>query len=357
MSNAFDVWEGTNAVIKVVGIGGGGNNAINRMIEAGLEGCEFISINTDTQALRMSLAPTKIQIGPRVTRGLGSGSLPDIGEKAAEESKDIIAEMLSGANLIFLTAGMGGGTGTGATPIIAQIARDLGALTISIVTRPFSFEGERRADVAENGITKLRDKVDAMITINNDRLFDAANKNTSLTEAFTMVDEVLRQAVEGITTIITVPGLVNVDFADVRTIMKEAGTAWMGIGVGKGENRAEEAAMAAITSPLLDQSLEGAKGLLCNVIGGKDFKIGEANEVARYVNKNVDPKANIVWGAVIDPTMEDQLKVIVIATGFDSRQASLKLRTPTAIKEGDIGSIVKQSSRDLDIPPFLRKMK
>jgi cell division protein FtsZ len=356
MGNAFDVWEGTNAVIKVVGIGGGGNNAINRMIEAGLEGCEFISINTDTQALRMSLAPTKIQIGPRVTRGLGSGSLPDIGEKAAEESKDIIAEMLSGANLIFLTAGMGGGTGTGATPIIAQIARDLGALTISIVTRPFSFEGERRADVAESGISKLRDKVDAMITINNDRLFDATNKNTSLTEAFTMVDEVLRQAVEGITTIITVPGLVNVDFADVRTIMKEAGTAWMGIGVGKGENRAEEAAIAAVTSPLLDQSLEGAKGLLCNVIGGKDFKIGEANEVARLVNKNVDPKANIVWGAVIDPTMEDQLKVIVIATGFDSKQASMKLRTPT-IKEGDLGSIVKQTSRDLDIPPFLRKMK
>jgi cell division protein FtsZ len=353
MGNAFDVWEGTNAVIKVVGIGGGGNNAINRMIESGLEGCEFISINTDTQALRMSLAPTKIQIGPRVTRGLGSGSLPEIGEKAAEESKDIIAEMLSGANLIFLTAGMGGGTGTGATPIIAQIARELGALVISIVTRPFSFEGDRRADVAENGINKLRDKVDAMITINNDRLFDATNKNTSLTEAFTMVDEVLRQAVEGITTIITVPGLVNVDFADVRTIMKDMGTAWMGIGVGKGENRAEEAAMAAITSPLLDQSLEGAKGLLCNVIGGKDFKISEANEVARMVNKSVDAKANIVWGAVIDPTMEDQLKVIVIATGFDSKPANMKLRTPT-IKEGDIGSIVKQS-RDLDIPSFLRK--
>ncbi|HNW31820.1 MAG TPA: cell division protein FtsZ [Caldisericia bacterium] len=352
-SNAFDVWEGSNALIKVVGIGGGGNNAVNRMIECGLEGVEFISINTDTQTLRMSQAPSKIQIGPKVTRGLGAGSIPDLGEKSAEESKDIIAEMLSGAHLIFVTAGMGGGTGTGAIPVVAQIARDLGALTIAIVTKPFSFEGERRMNVAEGGIEKLKDKVDAMICINNDRLFDATDRNTSLTEAFLMVDEVLRQAVEGITTIITVPGLVNVDFADVRTIMKDAGTAWMGIGTAKGESRAEEAAKMAISSPLLDHSLEGAKGLLCNTIGGKDFKISEANDVARYITKNIDSKANIVWGAVIDPKMEDQLKVIVIATGFSTQPQNLTIKTPT-IKEGDLKNLVS-NKRELDIPPFLRK--
>jgi cell division protein FtsZ len=355
MSNAFDVWEGSGAVIKVVGLGGGGNNAINRMLECGLDGVEFISVNTDTQTLRMSLAPNKIQIGPKVTRGLGAGSIPDLGEKAAEESKDIIAEMLSGAHLIFLTAGMGGGTGTGAIPVVAGIAKELGALTIAIVTKPFAFEGDRRTDIAESGIAKLKDKVDAMIVINNDRLFDAADRNTSLTDAFFMVDEVLRQAVEGIVTIITVPGLVNVDFADVRTIMREAGTAWMGIGTAKGENRAEEAARMAISSPLLDHSLDGAKGLLCNCIGGKDFKIAEANEVARYITKNIDSNANIVWGAVIDQKMEDQLKVIVIATGFSSSPANLTIRTPT-FKESELHKLVQNpNKRELDIPPFLRK--
>jgi len=354
MSNAFDVWEGSNAIIKVVGIGGGGNNAVNRMIESGLECVEFISINTDTQALRMSLAPNKIQVGPKVTRGLGAGSIPELGERAAEESKDIIAEMLSGAHLVFVTAGMGGGTGTGAIPIVAQIARELGALTIAVVTKPFSFEGDRRMEVADIGINKLKDKVDALITINNDRLFDATDKNTSLTEAFSMVDSVLHQAVEGITTIITVPGLVNVDFADVRTIMKEAGTAWMGIGNAKGENRAEEAARLAISSPLLDHSLDGAKGLLCNTIGGKDFKVSEANEVARFITKNIDSKANIVWGAVIDPKMEEQLKVIVIATGFSTTPHTLTIKTST-IKEGDLGKLVNKSSKELDIPQFLRK--
>ncbi|HOO96868.1 MAG TPA: cell division protein FtsZ [Caldisericia bacterium] len=354
MSNAFDVWEGTNAVIKVVGIGGGGNNAVNRMIESGLENVEYIAVNTDTQALRMSLAPNKIQIGPKTTRGLGAGSMPELGEKSAEESKDIIAEMLSGANLIFLACGMGGGTGTGAVPVVAEIAKELGALTIAIVTKPFSFEGERRMNVACNGLEKLQNKVDALITISNDRLFEATNTNTPLTEAFRLVDDVLHQAVEGITTIITVPGLVNVDFADVKTIMSNAGTAWMGIGVAKGENRAEEAAAQAISSPLLDASLDGSKGLLCNVIGGKDFKISEANEVSRYITRTIDGNANIVWGAVIDPKIEDELKVIVIATGFEGKNSSktINIQTPT-IKKGDLDII--SGTGNLDIPEFLQK--
>ena len=357
MSNAFDVWEGTNAVIKVVGIGGGGNNAVNRMIEHGLDNVEYIAVNTDTQTLRMSLAPNKIQIGPKTTRGLGAGAMPELGEKSAEESKDIIAEMLSGANLIFLACGMGGGTGTGAIPVIAEIARELGALTIAIVTKPFSFEGEKRMVIAEKGIERLKEKVDAMITISNDRLFEATNKNTPLTEAFVMVDDILRQAVEGITTIITVPGLVNVDFADVKTIMSNAGTAWMGIGQAKGENRAEEAANQAISSPLLDASLKGSKGLLVNCIGGKDFKISEANEVARHITRTVAGHANIVWGAVIDKKLENELRVIVIATGFEDRKTvtGSGINIKPKINRGDLDELV--SGRELDIPPFLQKKK
>lgn len=357
MSNAFDVWEGTNAVIKVVGIGGGGNNAVNRMIEHGLDGVEYISVNTDTQTLRMSLAPNKIQIGPKITRGLGAGAMPELGRKSAEESKDILAEMLSGANLIFLACGMGGGTGTGAIPVIADIAKELGALTIAIVTRPFSFEGDKRMSIADQGIEALQNNVDAMITISNDRLFEATNKNTPLTEAFLMVDDILRQAVEGITTIINVSGLVNVDFADVKTIMSNAGTAWMGIGQAKGENRAEEAANQAITSPLLDASLKGSKGLLVNCIGGKDFKISEANEVARLITRKVEGGANIVWGAVIDKTLENELKVITIATGFEAKQTSDRtgITIKPKIRSGDLDELV--SGKELDIPPFLQKKK
>src|SRR6201997_5146988 len=305
------------AVIKVVGIGGGGVNAVNRMIDAGLKGVEFIAVNTDAQALLMSDADVKLDIGRELTRGLGAGSDPEVGEQAAEAHRDEIEEVLKGADMVFVTAGKGGGTGTGAAPIIAEIARELGALTVGMVTRPFTFEGQKRGDQAEQGIRALREKVDTLIIIPNDRLLQVVEKRTSIVDAFRIADDVLRQGVQGITDLITVPGLINLDFADVRTIMREAGSALMGIGVASGENRAGEAARAAISSPLLEASVEGATGILLNITGGPDLGLFEVNEAAEIIGSAADQDANIIFGAVIDEQLGDQVRVTVIATGFD----------------------------------------
>ncbi len=305
------------AVIKVVGVGGGGTNAVNRMVDAGLRGVEFIAVNTDAQALLMCDADVKIHIGSKITRGLGAGADPAIGLEAATESRDELKEALKGADMVFVTAGKGGGTGTGAAPVIAEIARELGALTVGVVTRPFGFEGRKRADQAEGGIRQLRDKVDTLIIIPNDRLLQVVEKRTSIVDAFRIADDVLRQGVQGITDLITVPGLINLDFADVRTIMRQAGSALMGIGVAGGENRAAEAAKAAISSPLLEASVEGATGILLNITGGSDMGLFEVNEAAEIIGSAADGDANIIFGAVIDEQLGDQVRVTVIATGFD----------------------------------------
>jgi cell division protein FtsZ len=305
------------AMIKVVGIGGGGSNAVNRMIEAGLRGCEFIAVNTDAQALLMSEADQKLHIGARSSRGLGAGADPAVGEQAAAESHDEIKEALKGADMVFITAGEGGGTGTGGAPIIAEVAHDLGALTVGVVTRPFGFEGRKRAEQAQNGITNLRDKCDTLIVIPNDRLLQVVEKRTSVIEAFRMADEVLRQGVQGITDLITIPGLVNLDFADVRTIMNDAGSALMGIGEADGESRAAEAARVAVSSPLLEASVEGATGILLNITGGSDLGLFEVNEAAEVVTGAADANANVIFGAVIDENLAGRVRVTVIATGFD----------------------------------------
>ncbi len=305
------------AVIKVVGVGGGGGNAVNRMIDAGLKGCEFIAVNTDAQALLMSDADVKLDIGRQLTRGLGAGSDPEIGRQAAEDHRDEIEEVLKGADMVFITAGEGGGTGTGGAPIVAEIARGLGALTISIVTRPFSFEGRRRAVQAESGVQRLREKVDTLIIIPNDRLLDVADDRTSMLSAFKTADEVLLQGVQGITDLITTPGLINTDFADVRMIMQNAGTALMGIGRASGDGRAVNAARAAIASPLLEASIEGARGLLLNVSGPSDLGLFEVNEAAEMVKETAHPDANIIFGAVIDDALGDEVRITVIAAGFD----------------------------------------
>jgi cell division protein FtsZ len=309
------------AVIKVVGVGGGGTNAVNRMVDAGLRGVEFIAVNTDAQALLMCDADVKIHIGSKITRGLGAGADPAIGLEAATESRDELKEALKGADMVFVTAGKGGGTGTGAAPVIAEIARELGALTVGVVTRPFGFEGRKRADQAEGGIRQLRDKVDTLIIIPNDRLLQVVEKRTSIVDAFRIADDVLRQGVQGITDLITVPGLINLDFADVRTIMRQAGSALMGIGVAGGENRAAEAAKAAISSPLLEASVEGATGILLNITGGPDMGLFEVNEAAEIIGSAADGDANIIFGAVIDEALGDQVRVTVIATGFDRHAA------------------------------------
>ncbi|MEW6574116.1 MAG: cell division protein FtsZ [Bacillota bacterium] len=332
------------ANIKVVGVGGGGNNAVNRMITAGVRGVEFIAINTDAQALSMSQSPNKIQIGAKLTKGLGAGGNPEIGEKAAEESRDEIAAGLKGADMVFVTAGMGGGTGTGGAPIVAELAKDLGALTVGVVTRPFSFEGRKRQDQGEAGINKLRDRVDTLITIPNDRLLQVIDKNTSMVEAFRIADDVLRQGVQGISDLIAVPGLINLDFADVRTIMKDAGSALMGIGVARGENRAVEAAKMAISSPLLETSVEGARGVLLNMTGDGSMKLLEVNEAAQIIQQVVDPEANIIFGAVIDEGLNDEVRVTVIATGFENRRSRSK--TELDIK-------LYSQHEDLEIPEFL----
>src|SRR5437762_2599450 len=305
------------AVIKVVGIGGGGVNAVNRMIDAGLKGVEFIAVNTDAQALLMSDADVKLEIGRELTRGLGAGSDPEVGEQAAEAHKDEIEEVLKGADMVFITAGKGGGTGTGGAPVIAEIAKALGALTIGVVTRPFSFEGRRRSVQAEQGIVKLRDKVDTLIVIPNDRLLSVSNDKTSVLNAFKMADEVLLQGVQGITDLITTPGLINTDFADVKMIMTNAGSSLMGIGYASGEGRALNAARAAISSPLLEASIEGARGILLNISGGSDLGLFEVNEAAEIIRGVAHPDANIIFGAVIDDTMGDEVRVTVIAAGFD----------------------------------------
>jgi cell division protein FtsZ len=305
------------AVIKVVGVGGGGGNAVNRMIEAGLKGCEFVTVNTDAQALLMSDADVKLDIGRQLTRGLGAGSDPEVGRQAAEDHRDEIEEVLRGADMVFITTGEGGGTGTGGAPIVAEIARGIGALTIAIVTRPFGFEGRRRAVQGDAGIHTLREKVDTLIVIPNDRLLDVADDRTTMLSAFRMADDVLLHGVQGITDLITTPGLINTDFADVRMIMQNAGSALMGIGHASGDNRAVNAARSAISSPLLEASLEGARGLLLNISGPSDMGLFEVNEAAEIVRETAHPDANIIFGAVIDDAMGDEVRITVIAAGFD----------------------------------------
>ncbi len=308
------------AVIKVVGVGGGGTNAVNRMVDAGLSGVEFIAVNTDAQALMMCDADVKIHIGSKATRGLGAGADPAVGLAAAQESRDELKEALKGADMIFVTAGEGGGTGTGGAPIVAELGRELQALTVGVVTRPFVFEGRKRLQQAEQGIENLRDRVDTLIVIENDRLLQVVEKRTSVVDAFRMADDILRQGVQGITDLITVPGLVNLDFADVRTIMRDAGSALMGIGIAAGENRAAEAARVAVSSPLLEASIEGATGILLNITGGPEIGLFEVNEAAEVVTSAADQNANIIFGAVIDDAMGDDVRVTVIATGFGGQR-------------------------------------
>jgi len=339
------------AVIKVVGIGGGGTNAVNRMITAGVKGVEFISVNTDAQALLMSDADYKVHIGGDLTKGLGAGSDPQIGFQAAEESKEQLKEAMQGADMVFITAGKGGGTGTGAAPVIAEIAKEeLGALTVGVVTRPFGFEGRKRSVQADDGIGKLKEKVDTLIIIPNDRLLQVVEKKTSIVDAFRVADDVLRQGVQGITDLITIPGLINLDFADVRTIMQDAGSALMGIGLASGENRAPEAAKAAISSPLLEASIEGAQGVLLNISGGTDLGLFEVNEAAEVVANAAHPDANIIFGAVVDQGLEDNVKVTVIATGFEIRRKQEKLEF---VSEQE--PVPSFDAEDLDIPTFLRR--
>ena len=329
---------GNLAKIKVVGVGGGGNNAVNRMITSGLQGVEFIAINCDAQALLLSKAQNRIQIGEKLTKGLGAGANPEIGQKAAEESREILIEQLRGADMVFVTAGMGGGTGTGAAPIVAECAREAGALTVGVVTKPFSFEGKRRMNQAEAGIVNLKDRVDTLITIPNDRLLQVIDRRTSMIDAFRIADDVLRQGVQGISDLISVPGLINADFADVKTIMSNAGSALMGIGTAKGENGAVAAAEAAIKSPLLEASIEGARGVLFNITGGKDLSLFDVTEASNIITEAVDPDANIIFGAVIDEKLDDEIRVTVIATGFNGKNPALTgmsaIKTPGANRPG-----------------------
>jgi len=347
----FDVGEQQYAEIKVIGVGGGGNNAVNRMIEADLKGVGFIVVNTDCQALQLSKAEKKIQIGEKLTKGLGAGANPEIGKKAAEETREEIKKALQGADMVFITAGMGGGTGTGGAPVIAEIAKELGALTVGVVTRPFMFEGKKRASQAEQGVNELKAKVDSLITIPNDRLLQVVDKHTSINDAFRIADDVLRQGVQGISDLIAVPALINCDFADVRTIMHETGTALMGIGVGKGENRAVEAARTAVSSPLLETSIEGARGVLFNITGDSKLTLYEINEAAEIISQAADPDANIIFGVMIDDNLEDEVRVTVIATGFDNKK---KEAVAPDIPELKMKSFVSQ---DLEIPTFLRRTK
>src|SRR3954447_9421758 len=320
------------ALIKVVGVGGGGSNAVNRMVDAGLAGCEFIAINTDAQALLMCDADVKMPIGSDVTRGLGAGADPSVGRSAAEESRDELKEALKGADMVFVTAGEGGGTGTGAAPVIAEIAKhEIGALTVGVVTKPFDFEGSQRSRQAIEGVDRLREQVDTLITIPNEKLLSIVERRTSILDAFRMADDVLRQGVQGITDLITIPGLINLDFADVRTIMQDAGGALMGIGTASGESRAAEAAKMAISSPLLEESVEGATGILLNITGPRDLGLFEVNEAAEIIHSAADANANIIFGSVIDENMQDEIRVTLIATGFDmGRGASGGWRSSSA---------------------------
>jgi cell division protein FtsZ len=348
------------AVIKVVGIGGGGSNAVSRMVDVGLSGVEFIAVNTDAQALLSVEADQKVHIGAQSTRGLGAGADPEVGRMAATESRDELKEALKGADMVFVTAGEGGGTGTGGAPIVAELARELGTLTVGVVTRPFSFEGRRRADQAEDGIQELSERVDTLIVIENDRLLQVVERQTSIVEAFRIADDILRQGVQGITDLITVPGLVNLDFADVRTIMRDAGSALMGIGVASGENRAAEAARTAVSSPLLEASIEGATGVLLNITGGPDMGLFEVNEAAEVVTSAADQNANVIFGAVIDESAKDEVRVTVIATGFGPG----RMRRRRAVEERVEIPVPRERERErrepvetpdeIEIPSFLR---
>ncbi len=349
----FDAEREEFAQIKVVGIGGGGSNAVNRMIASGMQGVDFIAVNTDTQDLASSNAPHKIQIGFKLVKGLGAGANPEIGKQAAEESKEDIESFIQGSDMVFITAGMGGGTGTGAAPVISQIAREAGALTIGVITRPFTFEGRRRQLQAEEGIRELKNQVDTLIIIPNDRLLQIIDKKTPLRESFQIADDVLRQGVQGISDLIAVPGLINLDFADVRTIMQEKGSALMGIGVGTGDNKAVDAANAAISNPLLETSIEGARGVLLNITGGTDLGLIEINEAAEIIAEAADPDANIIFGAVIDESMQDNARITVIATGF-GEVAAAKSKFHEGINRN---GFITGNLDNLEIPAFLRKRK
>src|SRR6476659_1119533 len=326
-----------SAQIKVIGVGGGGSNAVNRMIQAGVKGVDFIAVNTDAQALVHSEAPTRIRIGDKLTKGLGSGGNPDMGRRAADESSEELFEALKGADMVFITAGMGGGTGTGASPVVAQISREIGALTVGVVTKPFTFEGNRRRLSAEEGINALKEQVDTLITIPNDRLLQISDKKTTLNEAFRIADDVLRQGIQGISDLITEPGLINLDFADVKSIMQLAGSALMAIGRGTGDSRCIDAARQAIESPLLEISIEGAKGVLFNITGGADLEMLEVHEAASVIQQAADPEANIIFGAVIDPEMGNDVKITLIATGFDYARRGVDNPRGTYAQNRDTG--------------------
>lgn len=369
--------DGT-ARIVVIGVGGGGSNAVNRMIEVGVRGVEFVAVNTDAQALARSEAPIRLRIGEKLTRGLGAGGRPEIGARAAEESAEQIYEIFRDADMVFIAAGMGGGTGTGASPVIAGIAQEVGALTVGVVTKPFTFEGSRRREAAERGIEELKSKVNTLITIPNDRLLQLIDKKTSLQQAFAIVDDVLRQGIQGISELITVPGLVNVDFADVKAVMSESGSALMAIGHGKGDSRATDAARMAIASPLLDVSMNGARGVLFNITGGPDLTLTEIQEAADLISQAADPDANIIFGAVIDEALQGEVKITVIATGFDQPRPvaarpsterprllrsldldddDLDARPPTRQPARDLPPTFDEDDDDLDVPAFLRRRR
>ncbi|WP_217557871.1 cell division protein FtsZ [Paenibacillus sp. GbtcB18] len=370
----FDLDMEQLAQIKVIGVGGGGSNAVNRMIENGVQGVEFITVNTDAQALHLAKSEHKLQIGDKLTRGLGAGANPDVGKKAAEESRDLIMNTLKGADMVFVTAGMGGGTGTGAAPVIAEIAKECGALTVGVVTRPFTFEGRKRAAQAEQGIAALKEKVDTLIVIPNDRLLEIVDKKTPMLEAFREADNVLRQGVQGISDLIAVPGLINLDFADVKTIMTERGSALMGIGIATGENRAAEAAKKAIMSPLLETSIEGARGVLMNITGGTNLSLYEVNEAADIVASASDIEVNMIFGAVINENLKEEIMVTVIATGFQDKPQQQQPPQPNNRRQGGVQSPQQQQQEtpaetqqrvnnlrpfggqpgDLEVPTFLR---
>ncbi|MFA4834253.1 MAG: cell division protein FtsZ [Patescibacteria group bacterium] len=348
----------TFAKIKVIGVGGGGGSAINRMVEGGIKGVEFVAINTDVQALHYNKASQKLHIGKSVTRGLGAGMNPELGRQAAEESQNEIRDILKDSDMVFVTCGLGGGTGTGASPIVAEIARDLGALTVAVVTKPFQFEGGQRKNIAERGFTELADKVDTIITISNDKLLQVIDKKTSLLEAFMVADDVLRQGVAGIAEIITVPGIINADFADVKAVMSNAGSALMGIGQASGENKAIEAAKAAISSPLLDMSIEGARGIVFTITGGPTLGMNEVNEAAKVITASADEDAKIIFGAVINDKLKDEIKITVVATGFNGRGPGLiktggeRSYTPNAFIEDEEKEQDKKEKKKSKISPL-----
>jgi cell division protein FtsZ len=341
-----------SAKIKVMGLGGGGSNAITRMVREAIQGVEFIAMNTDAQALAITESPVRVQLGEKLTRGLGCGGDHNIGQKAAEESMDDIRELVTGADMVFITAGMGGGTGTGAAPVVAEVAKQSGALTIAVVTKPFTFEGTHRCKVAEEGIVRLLGKVDTLIIIPNDRLLELCDQKTVVDSAFKMADDVLYHGVQAIAEVITVPGLINLDFADVKSIMKDAGPAWMSIGTGSGKDRAVLAAKEALASPLLDVSIEGSKGVLFNVVGGTSLTLFEVNEAAEVIKQAVDPDANIIFGVAHDPSMESEVKITLIATGFKS-----KLGMPGVSREDEFAQLLKgiKTEEEMDVPSFLRR--